>query len=609
MGKLSRILLIIGLTVIVGCIETKDEFTVNPDGSGKVLHELTFVPMNLGQVLGGAPALASQEAAGAGDERRVTGDERRVTGGQPGGPGGAGGGASPALHSQAQLKQSVKEILRKSTGVDAWKDVSYNLTDQGKIHFRGTAYFADINNLSLHSGISEGDTQISLTRNALGEIAIEMKSKSAATSLADQTGGRTPPPAVSEEKLNELVRQARTQYEQARVMLQGFFAGLKSETILHVPGRVKEVSNFEQVDDHTVRLIVDGPRLLAIVDRLMQDETWLKEQIRTGKDPFSSGPESDLAINEMLFGQRAPIRVVVEPAAGAVFDYNAEVTAARANYQAMLGQLGLEGVEAEAEKPVETAPEPTVSEITPAHEPQEEETGMKVVVGGVRLVMVSDFGRGIMPLGRNSGYTLSLIAELPEPVIKISGGRVEKALTDSGKDLLPKEQWDRKIKYPMLAGDNKTAVFDVDLLLPDETARGLEEVSGVLEYLTAGGSKEADLGVIALEVGAKGAACGAVISSIEADPWQNNATMLGIRVDLPPEAIESVAFSTDSGTKLDITLRSSASLGGGSMLKFSVKGQVPKSARVVLNVFEELKKNEIPFRIRNVSLTGQRVQQ
>jgi hypothetical protein len=66
-----------------------------------------------------------------------------------------------------------------------------------------------------------------------------------------------------------------------------------------------------------------------------------------------------------------------------------------------------------------------------------------------------------------------------------------------------------------------------------------------------------------------------------------------------------VEFYADSGAKLDISQRGSASIGGTTTLKFSVKDQLPKSARVVLNVFDELKKDQIPFRIRNISLTGQ----
>ena len=579
MGRLSRILLIIGLTTIVGCIETKDEFTINPDGSGKVVHEVNVPMMDLQGTLMTMGRGPSPEAGGG-----------QTTGTKPSDP-------------QAQLRDSVREILTKSSGIDTWKDVSYKTTEGGRMYFKGTAFFSDCNNLKIHHpGIESEIMQLSFVRNELGEIIIEIKGQEQPGAAGAPTAPR-PAPVVPEEKLDELVRQARVQYEQSRPMIQGIFSGIKSEIVLHLPGQIKEISNFERIGDRTVRLVLDGAKMMQIIDRMMQNEAWLKEQIRAGKDPISSGPDN-LEMNELLFGQRAPIRVVVAAATQPLFDYGTEMAAAKANYASILTELGAAAEVSTTTPQKETLPsEGRITEVTPPA--PEEETGMKVLVGGVRLVRFSDFGRGIMPLGQRDGYTLSLIAELPTPVIKVSAGRIEKAITDTGKELLPKDQWSRKIKFPTLAGDSKTVVFDVELLLPDEGAHGLEEVSGTLEYLTASGSTEADLGAMAFEVGAKGTRYGAVISSIEADPWQKNATMLGLRLDLPAEAIKSVEFYADSGAKLDINQRSSGSIGGTTTLKFSFKDQLPKSARVVLNIFDELKKEQIPFRIRNISLTGQ----
>ncbi len=586
MSKIRWVLLVVGLTAIAGCIETKDEFTINPDGCGKVIHELTFVPTSFTQGFG-------------------------ITGGQPPSPadsnqppslGTAGGGAD----TQTQLKNSVKDILTKSSGVDTWADVSYKMTTDGRMYFKGTAYFPDINNLTLHNAGFSSDMKINFSRSPSGEIIILLKSQ-------EQPAQTRPSPRdVTPDKVEELVKQVRMQYQQAKPMLQTFLSTLKNEIIFHLPGQIKEVSNVEGVNDRTARIAIDGSKLIAVFDRLMQDEAWLREQIRSGKDPMSSGPESDLMLNEMLFGQRAPIGLVVVPDTQPLFDYNAEVSVARANFGSILKEL-----EPAAGGPPVKTPEkeelpfeiPSV-EITPPA--AEEGTGMKVVVGGVRLVRLSDYRRGIMPLGLNNGYTLALIAELPAPlpapVVKISGGRIEKALTDSGTDLLPKEQWDRKIRFPILAPDGKTVVFDIDLLVPDEAARGLEELAGILEYLTASGSREVDLGNIAFEAGAKGTVHGAVITSIEADPWQNNATILSLRLDLQAESIDSVKFLAEGGTKLDITQRGYASIGGTTTLKFSIKDKLPKSGRLIVTVFDELKKNEIPFRIANISLTGQPMQ-
>ena len=237
--------------------------------------------------------------------------------------------------------------------------------------------------------------------------------------------------------------------------------------------------------------------------------------------------------------------------------------------------------------------------------PREEAGPVDVKVGGVRLVRYSDYERGIIPLGQNKGYTLSLIAELAVPVVKISDGRVEKAITDTGKNLLPQYQWDRRIKVPRLAQDKQTVVFDVELLLPDRDTGSLEEVSGTLECLTASGSRELDLGIMDFEVGAKGKELGAVISSIEADPWQNNPTTLKLRLNLRPEEVNSVEFYAEDDTPLDIYRRGYAYINRTTTLEFSIKSKLPPKGRVVLNVFEELKKNIFPFKVTNISLTGQ----
>ena len=597
MNKLNWALLVISAVVLAGCIETKDEFTVNPDGSGKVVHEITFQSMDLGmmgETMGGE---ASFEIGG--DESSLEMDSEpsfempgidpsfNIMGGEPSDP-------------QAQLRKSVKEILSQSKGVDTWKDISYKPTDDGRMYFKGTAYFPDINELNIHTPGFSSDMKLHFTRDISGEITIELKSEKQA-----EEGGavETLVPEIPEAQLDNDVKQAKLQYNQTKPMMQGFLSTLKSETILHLPGGIKEISNFKKVDARTVSIALDGSRMLEFMDKMMQDEDWLKEQIRAGKDPLQDGPEGDLAMNEMLFGERAPVRVVLARGAQPLFDYDAEVTAARANYENMLKALGLE--EAEPAKPTrgDVSPFPGFGEVTPGA-PERVTGQMNVEVGGVRLVRYSDYERGIMPLGQSKGYTLSLIAELPAPAIRVSGGRMEKATTDTGKSLLPKDQWGRKIKFPKLAKDKKTVVFDVELLLPDEDVEGLEELSGTLEYLTADSSRAVDLGIMDFEVGAKGGKLGTVIRSIEEDPWQKSATMLSLRLNLRPEVLESAEFFAQDGTKLDVSKRGYEAIGGITTFKFSIKGTLPPKGRIVLDVFEGLKKSEIPFKLTEISLTG-----
>ena len=227
-----------------------------------------------------------------------------------------------------------------------------------------------------------------------------------------------------------------------------------------------------------------------------------------------------------------------------------------------------------------------------------------VRVAGVRLVRYADLELGVLPLGYADGYTLSLIAGLPAPAAKVSGGRVEKALTDTGANLLPARDWDRRVRFARLSKDRRTAVFDVELLLPDEGAAALEELAGTIEYLTASGVKNVDLGVMTLEVGAKASELGANIRSIEIDPYKNNAATIGLALDVTPEQIESLELYGTDGAKLQVNQHGYLSVGGATTIKFSVDGPMPPKAKIVLNVFEGLQKNELAFRIMGISLAG-----
>jgi hypothetical protein len=630
MNKILNILLIVCAVAIAGCIETKDEITVNPDGSGKVIHEITFQPMDLGMMGDMTGAMGEMGGEMMGD---MTGAMGEMGGEMMGDMTGAMGDMTGDMGEitaemgdmtaemtaemgdmmskmmggessdpQAQLRESVKEILTQSSGIETWKEVSYKLTDDGRTYFKGTAYFPNINNLSLHNPGPGTDMKLNFTRDISGEITIELK-----TEEEDGESGAVKEPIseIPEAELDKMVKEAKLEYNQGKPMMQAILATIKSETILHLPGTIKQISNFEKVDARTVRIALDGSKIMEAMDKMMQDEDLLKQQIREGKDPMQGGPGDDLAMNEMFFGERAPVRVVLAGGAQPLFDYNAEVTAAKANYENMLKELGLE--EAKPVKPTiaDVPPLPGFREVTTPTATERVTGEMKVKVAGVRLVKYSDFERGIMPLGQRDGYTLSLIAELSAPAIRASGGRMEKASTDTGKSLLPKDRWGRRIKFPRLSKDKKTVVFDVEMLLPDEDVEGLQELSGTLEYLTADASRAADLGMMDFKVGAKGRELAAVIRSIEKDPWQKNATVLDLKLNLRPEVLGSVEFYAQDGTKLDVSKRGYEAFGSTTTLNFSIKGKLPPKGRIVLNVFEGLKKNEISFKLTEITLTGQ----
>ena len=628
MNKILNALLIICAVALAGCVETKDEYIINPDGSGKVIHEVTMQSMDLGGMLGGMGGTMSMET---GEEPAFEEGSSSffITEGEPPSDIGVGSNQPPDPYSgslgmtssepstgmfsnkpsdpQAQLRNKVKEILEGSRGVDVWKDVSYSLLADGRIYFKGTAYFPDINKLSFQNGGFSDDSALTFTRDLRGRITIELKSE-----RQEEPGQVTPrPPQMTDAEVAAKVQEARMGYSQTKMMMASFLSTMKIETILHLPGDIVEISNFEQLGTNTARIVFEGGKMLEVMDMMMQDDLWLAEQIRSGRDP-KDGPADELAFNEMLFGQRAPLRVVVQQPAGMLpfFDYNAEVTAAQANYESMLTDLGLDKTDSALPAVDEVFSFDDVPLGDTALSPVATERSaedMKVKVGGMRLIRYSDFDRGIMPLGRGNGYTLSLIVELPEPVVKVSGGNVEKAVTDGGGDLLPKQQWDREIRFAKLSKDRTIAVFDIDLLVPQEGTTVLEELSGTLEYLTASGSKQVDLGAMDFKAGAKGGQFSAVITAVEDDPFQRNATMLSLRLNLANEEVESVEFYAQDGTKLEVGRRGYMSMADTTTLEFSIKSELPDTGRIVLNVYDQLQKSRMPFQITKILLSGQPV--
>jgi len=228
----------------------------------------------------------------------------------------------------------------------------------------------------------------------------------------------------------------------------------------------------------------------------------------------------------------------------------------------------------------------------------------KVRVAGVRLVRYSDLKLGVLPLGRGDGYTLSLIADLPASAVKISGGQIEKALTNNGKSLMPEDEWDRKVRFGRLSKDYKTAIFDVELLLPDQGTLGLEELAGTLEYLTATGTKDVDLSLLALKPGAKASQLGAQISSISFDPYQNNAPIVALTLNVPGDNVESIELYDKSDRILQITQYGTVTHGNAATIRFFVDGELPAEARIVVHIFEGLQKHNLPFTIKAISIAG-----
>jgi hypothetical protein len=126
-----------------------------------------------------------------------------------------------------------------------------------------------------------------------------------------------------------------------------------------------------------------------------------------------------------------------------------------------------------------------------------------------------------------------------------------------------------------------------------------------LECLTASGSKKVDLGIADLEAGAKGKEFGALIQELKPDDFREDHTVLVLRLNLSYELIESTNVYTEDGRKLDVSRGGTMWSDKQTTVEFSTKGKFPPKGRIVLNLYEGLSKNVIPFKLINISLLGQ----
>jgi len=509
----------------VGCLDLEEEYTLNPDGSGKVAVHWVGSPFSLG----------------------------------------------PDKGPEAKAKQILKEELTKCEGVDAWKGVSCTLRDDGKFDFKGTAYFKELSKLKLHN---QGMSLLPLksSKDADGNLVIVHEPQ--------KKGGDST--SLSDEEAKKQLKEKRAEYQQAKPFLEPMLGQFKLSRQIYLPGEVGTLTNFQKGSSTSVRIGLEGKTLMKVLDDLVQDDGWMLQQIKKSDTKENSMPW-DETVAEKLFGQKGSVRVITTGGLKAQFDYEQEVAAARTEWEEFAKELGM----------------------GPIGPPAKGGEFKSLKVGGVRYVHEANGERGLTPFGQSqAGLAVSFLGELPGSVLAMKGGRIEKAVADTGEDLLPEQQWERTVHWVNLGKDRATIWFDVNLKLPGQEAKGLKEVSGILSYVVGEKTKEIDLGIAEFKTGATGTAFGATINKIEDIQWQQGHQQLELRIELAKDMIASIVFQDESGNPLKLSEPSAWSTGEESTFTFTLEGKFPAKGRILANVYEDLKTYEIPFKVEEVDLLG-----
>lgn len=539
----------LGLLLLTsGCFDTKEDFTINPDGSGKVVHECTFQSVNLN----------------ANNENQDPG---------------------------RTLTNAVREVLEKSRGVDAWRNVTFRTLDDGRLYFRGTAYFKNLSKLDIPN---QTMLELDWTKTADGQALLTLRTNQSGTEISEgvsiQPVKKPAPKNLSPAELDQRLKQSRVQYQQTKPMMAGIFATMKHAIVLHLPGRVVSHSNFTNDAAGNLAIQFSGAKFLEVMDRLVNDNDWCRKHGGTGFDDMQEKPLLDAELNQFIFGEKAPVQAVIATGTKPLFDYAAEVAAAKKEFEPLKKALAVGASDADDSAEVSAAPATG---------------GLKSIrVAGVRLVRESDQQRNLRPFNYDAGYTVSLLAEFPGAVQSVTDeSTLAVATADDGTSLLPDSEWDRKVHFPSLAKDKTAAILEFKLNLPGSGVKGLKELSGQVQYRVAGGTKEVDLGLDELKAGATGTNLDARIESIR-DGWKKDGSQdMVLHLKTNPDGLKALSLVVD-GNKTE--LRQNGYGGGMNSYNFTYecKTAFPANGRLVAEVYDKMQTFAAPFKLENLSLLG-----
>jgi hypothetical protein len=279
---MRRLLPIVAIALAAaGCIELEQDYTLNPDGSGKVVVRWVASPMME-----------------------------------------LGGDKSP----EARAKSLLKDEVAKSEGVDAWKDVSCQVRKDGKYEFRGTAYFRDFSALKLHNN---GLVMLGLacSKDGAGNLVVTTRTEPAASA----------PKALTDEEAQKKLVEERVQYEQGKRFLEAMMGDLKVTTRLRLPGTLGAASNFMKEGDSTIRITLEGKVFFKALDELIKDDAWMLRTVRSGG--LQAAPTPDEAFVAKVFGEKGPVRAVTSGPLKPAFDYEPEASAARKAWEETLAAM------------------------------------------------------------------------------------------------------------------------------------------------------------------------------------------------------------------------------------------------------------------------------
>jgi len=492
------ICVLIGL-VAVGCVESTTDYTLNPNGSGKVA---VLVKTSL-----------SEDSASTGPDR-----------------------------SGAVALGLARRIIESSKGVSVWKAVSCEALEDGSCLFRGTAYFDDLNALAIH------EVQVLLKFSWMHAP----DSKTATMEWKDATRGKKEKEGPSE-KQDKTDRSGSLEeklkiYDAARTVIMSNESAVTQErATFHLPGKVIEIACFMKDKNDTVRITMTNKQLIEALGPIAKDEQKARE-LESLRDVSTLDDASVAAeFMEGLFGERKLPRVVVAELRPQ-FDYAAEVAEARKMYPALLEQLGSDDSPADGKPSEADSPGPVESDK--ATGAQVKVVGLNIGKGlpeaaktNVRMIAVGDRGTDITLLVACPGKRMVAVDDEACGLTMFAD--------DMGTDLSQRAQFQNT--GAKFSDDGHCAV--ITLHSSEVPAPGATSISvkGTLAIVAASGEKTEEQKSVPLVEGATVTAGpgSMTISSVRTETDQKRKKVT-FSYSQPDHLIKSIRFFDESGKQIKV---------------------------------------------------------
>jgi len=590
------------LCLLVGCKKVKYEFTINPDGSGKVA-----VTVRLDQNV------------------RISAYSWRIRPAE-----------SPA-DEELRVKKAVLEMLKRHRGIKAWRDIEITKKDKkGQRTLTATGYFPnvakvrvpDLKMLGRLRAVAAKDGSMSVefvpkkeepeqkdeeekpgssgdsgkrverpvavrgTKAAraakvkadlkeLGERMREFLVEDAAD--AAEPVPRAVPPKVAEEKKLEVKKtgakkageQAAAEPEEraatkkkgaakappakkpvdkkvaARIkemkeMMKTQLVGsaerwkdMEYRIVVNLPSPAKTVTNFKKVDEDTVELVFDLEAYKKLVNAVLNDED------------YWGYVASNLASNMDGWGRSQPkdMQKYVEAVfgqKGGIQVVSGPATNAVFDYAAEF-KIAMASYEAWKRKLTPDLPPPIARDAK----------FVKLRVAGVQYTLRASQKQGISPFGQASnGARIVVIGKLPGSVISIHSPILTAVEDDTGDDLMVTRGNDmmtrgrsERISNIRLSRDQTIVQFEVSCHLPSRGAKGYKVIEGKLKYLSSSGTKEVEIGPLELKAGVKDP--DGLVTIIKVRKRGRSSTSLVVEFNMPMQTVKRLTYLDENEDEVE----------------------------------------------------------